>query len=88
LLFDLQADPSELTNLAGVAAHQATEAALRGEVMRRWKPHELRDEILASQKRQLFLHRVLGTGRAHPWDFQPWRDATKETCAAERRRRW
>lgn len=77
-LYNLETDPNELTNLAGTAAEAETETALRDEVFNTWDPPTLRSQVLDSQRRRLWLTRVLGNGKKTPWDFQPQRDASRQ----------
>ena len=35
----------------------------------RWDEERLTQDIVASQKRRLFLRRVLAQGRQHSWDY-------------------
>ena len=76
-IFDLQADPDELSNLAEDPAHAALSAELQAEVHRRWDLPRLKREVLSSQRRRRFVYKALTTGRITPWDFQPWEDASK-----------
>jgi choline-sulfatase len=76
-LFDMQADPDELVNLAGDPRHAALTAQLLAEVHRRWNLERLKDAVLSSQRRRRFVYRALTTGRVTPWDFQPFEDASK-----------
>ena len=76
-IFDLQADPDELLNLAEVPAHAALTAELQAEVHRRWDLPRLKREVLSSQRRRRFVYKALTMGRITPWDFQPWEDASK-----------
>jgi choline-sulfatase len=76
-IFDMQADPDELSNLAEDPAHAALSAQLQAEVHRRWDLGRLKSEVLSSQRRRRFVYKALTTGRVSPWDFQPWEDASK-----------
>ena len=76
-IFDMQADPDELTNLAIDPAHAGLTAELSAEVHRRWDLGRLKSEILSSQRRRRFVYKALITGQVTPWDFQPWEDASK-----------
>lgn len=58
LLFDLQADPDELRNLSGQAAFQEDERALRALALDGYDPQEIRERVMASQKRRLFIRSV------------------------------
>ena len=78
LLYDLEADPGELENLAGAEAAQAVESELHEAVFRQWNPVELKQRVIESQRRRLFLHRALGVGKRTPWDYSPVRDASRE----------
>lgn len=71
LLFDLEADPNELHNLAGDEAYAEVLSDLREEMLRVWNPDQYRRDALASQKRQWFIHRVLSKTTPNPWVFQP-----------------
>ena len=55
LLYDLDADPLELDNLAGSEAAAATEAALHAELMAGWDPEAIAAACIASQKERLFI---------------------------------
>jgi choline-sulfatase len=68
LLFDLDADPLELENLA--AAHPDTDR-LRSRVERNWDLEALAAEVVASQQRRLLVARALEKGRPAPWDYVP-----------------
>jgi choline-sulfatase len=78
LLYDLEADPHELDNLCGKPEHAETEATMLGEILKRWDPVALKQQIIDSQQRRLYLQTVLMTGEASPWDFQPNFDATTQ----------
>jgi choline-sulfatase len=82
LLFDLEADPHEIINLAGDPDHAQAEAHLREAVFAQWDPKALRETIWQSQRRRLWLGKVLTTGKRTRWDWQPWRDAGKQYVRA------
>ena len=83
LLYDLDADPDELENLAGGETTRAIESELETEVRRQWEPAALKDEVQRSQRLRLFLRRTLATGKRTPWDWQPQRDASRQFIRAE-----
>ena len=68
-LYDLEADPAELRNLA--AAEPELCAALVAEVERRWDLDALRAEVLHSQDERRVVARALRTGRVERWSHVP-----------------
>ncbi|MCW2248861.1 choline-sulfatase [Azospirillum fermentarium] len=74
-LFDLATDPHERANRAGDPALADVEAALAAAIARRWDAAALKQAVIDSQRRRLFAHGVLLTGRHTPWDYQPHRTA-------------
>jgi choline-sulfatase len=68
LLFDLDADPLELENLA--PTHPETER-LRSRVEREWDLEALSAAVVASQQRRLLVARALGKGEPALWDYAP-----------------
>ena len=75
LLFDLESDPHELTNLADNADFADILADLHEEMLGVWNPDRYRSDALASQKRQWFIQGVLAKTTPNPWDFQPFTSA-------------
>jgi choline-sulfatase len=65
-LYDLSADPMERKNIADSAQGRA----LRDEVRQRWDLADLREAVLASQRRRRLIHDALTRGRIVPWDFE------------------
>ncbi len=94
LLFDLERDPDELENLAGLPEHAPTVRAFEADVHERWDPVRLREEILKSQRARRFAWQALMHGRHSRWEFQPPRRALHDPGGAldlndlERRRRF
>jgi choline-sulfatase len=78
LLFDLQADPDELHNLAQAPEHRALVASLLEEVGRRWDMPALHAQVLASQRRRRFVYDALTQGTLKSWDHQPMVDASQQ----------
>ncbi len=76
-LYDLLADPDERVNRAGHPEHADLVAAFRAEVARRWDLPALDAAVRDSQRRRRLVDAALTTGASRPWDFQPFRDASK-----------
>jgi choline-sulfatase len=74
-LYDLEADTSELRNLAEEPGARKLVEALTAEAEARWDLAELRDAVIASQRRRRLVHQALVTGRVAAWDFAPKVDA-------------
>lgn len=78
MLFDLRTDPRELVNLCGDPAHAQLERDFVADILRRWDPASIKRDVVQSQKRRLFIQTALLKGHRSPWDYQPYRDASKE----------
>jgi choline-sulfatase len=68
-LYDLEADPRELVDLAESEPELCAE--LRGEVRRRWDMPALRAAVLRSQEERRVVVGALGVGRRASWSFVP-----------------
>ncbi len=77
-LYDVERDPREHDNLAENPARATLLADFRGEVRKRWNLAELDTRVRSSQRRRRFVDAALSEGRIHAWDFQPFRDASKQ----------
>lgn len=77
MMFDLENDPGEVTNLAQDPAHAGRAAAMKAEIERRWDYDGIEARVIQSQKRRLFVQQALLKGEWTGWDFQPFVDATK-----------
>ncbi|MDJ0821860.1 MAG: choline-sulfatase [Paracoccaceae bacterium] len=76
-LFDLEADPLELRNLAGEAAHQGTLRSLRAKAEVRWDLARFDAEVRQSQARRWVVYEALRQGGYYPWDYQPLQRASE-----------
>jgi choline-sulfatase len=77
MLFDMEADPQELHNLAGRPEHAATLADLRDEALARWDLARFDADVRASQARRWVVYEALRNGAYFPWDFQPLQRASE-----------
>ena len=55
LLFDLEADPGEFTDLAADPAHVSTREELRAALLSHWNPVELEERVRREQKERLLI---------------------------------
>jgi choline-sulfatase len=81
-LSDLSIDPAELVNLAADESRRGTVEEFRQEVARRWDLEELRERVLASQRKRHLIGSALERGAYSSWDFVPAVDAsTRYVCS-------
>jgi len=78
LLYDLEADPRELHDLAGLLAHARVRDELSAEAERRWDLAALREDVLESQSQRRLVAAALTVGAHTPWDHQPFFDASRQ----------
>ena len=77
-LYDLGNDPDELVNLAADDDHRAVVAELEKEVLARWAPVTLRDEVIANQRARRTVYAALRSGRYSLWEYQPSVDSSQQ----------
>jgi choline-sulfatase len=76
-LFDLEADPHELINLACRPEHQGRIRKMTEAARRRWDLHRFDAEVRASQARRWIVYEALRNGAYYPWDYQPLQRASE-----------
>lgn len=77
-LFDLDADPNELSNLAENPAHAETLEHFRIEAASRWDLEAFDADVRKSQARRWVVYEALREGGYYPWDYQPLRNASEQ----------
>jgi choline-sulfatase len=70
-LFDLEADPQELVNLADDPGHRRIVEDFRERIRARWDMARFDAEVRRSQARRWVVYDALRQGRYRPWDYQP-----------------
>lgn len=78
MMFDLEKDPNELENLCENPSYAEKCDEMKQEILKRWDPKKLKEDIIASQQRRHFIQKILMKGTTRPWDFQPKFDASKQ----------
>ena len=78
MLYDLNNDPGELSNLCGNPRFSDIEKDMLEEIRARWNPAQIKQDVIRSQRRRLYIQSTLLKGNRAPWDYQPYRDASKE----------
>lgn len=78
LLYNVEHDPRELTNLAASREHAGRVVAFLAEARQRWDIPRLRQQVLDSQRRRRFVAGALATGALKSWDHQPMVDASQQ----------
>lgn len=76
-LFDLEADPHELINLAAVPAQKGTADQLRAKSEARWDLDAYDAAVRHSQAGRWVVYEALRNGNYYPWDYQPLQKASE-----------
>ena len=76
-LFDMIADPHELTNLADHPDHQGTVTQLRAKSEARWDIDAFDASVRQSQAGRWVVYEALRNGSYYPWDYQPLQKASE-----------
>lgn len=77
MLFDIAADPHELTNLATDPAHAEVAAVFAEAIGTYWDMSAFDAEVRQSQARRHVVYDALRNGAYFPWDYQPLQRASE-----------
>lgn len=77
-LYDLETDPDEKVNLAEEARLGDVVAMFRTDVAKHWDLDAIDREVRLSQHRRLLVDSALTMGATKSWDFQPYKDASRQ----------
>lgn len=78
LLYDLESDPDEMTDVSASVANQEVVARLRAVCFDGWDPEATQAQILRGQRHRAFIGEALAKGVVHEWDHQPFFDARRQ----------
>jgi len=53
-------------------------------IQQRWDSKQLKADIIASQRRRLYVQKTLLSGTRHAWDYQPFKDAASQYVRSAR----
>ncbi|WP_136658555.1 choline-sulfatase [Nitratireductor sp. XY-223] len=76
-LFDLDADPNELNNLASDPEHASVLDDFKSRAMARWNMERFDAAVRESQARRWVVYEALRNGAYYPWDYQPLQKASE-----------
>ena len=82
LLYDMQEDPDELTNLASVREHESIVRQLSELARDTWDTAALKSEIIKDQNRRRLIDQAHNKGITPVWDYQPVVDASQQYVRA------
>lgn len=77
LLFDLENDPNELTNLAEIPDFADISQSFSKQVGENWDMAKFDADIRQSQARRHVVYEALRNGSYYPWDYQPLQKASE-----------
>jgi choline-sulfatase len=78
-LYDLATDANEQVNQIENPEYHEVRTALSELVNNQWDNETLTRDIVASQRRRLFLREALAKGKLHDWDYKPT-DELEQHC--------
>ncbi|KPB00447.1 choline-sulfatase [Ahrensia marina] len=76
-LFDLEADPHELKNLAADPAYKDIVAGFDAQMKKRWDIEQYDADVRHSQAGRWVVYEALRNGSYYPWDYQPLQKASE-----------